>query len=1327
VRDVEKLQSSMTALNRISDDAGKGIAGAGAEIQKNFDKIEKAQQRLSRLKNPETKTYKKLQQDILDAASAIDELNSKTAQLTQRQREAQTGAIGLNRALGLAMKNQASVNALQGLADAYLRIGDLRKKLVTGGLGKDVGLDASISQLKEQASALSLVANNVKIASADFNRFSVAVEGANKKLAEAEQQRFRAIAFGLSPQAQRQNFGQGTSEANLAGSRKLIASALAMGDTVTRSEAAMDSYLGYLERLRSLVPVISNEYRALEERIASVREEMSGFGLRGQSMKIQPQLGPASRLDDPKSIIKKQGYYDKIELQLDRIAALETRVDQAFLSQNQKLELRQKLDKATSSLAERDLTASKRQTAEIDRQRMSLERLNRRGTPTPVTEAQKLAAKGINWRSALAQVEELSSGVSTKAGAGQAGQIRPSNIRTTDVSPIDAPKRLANILASGLLLQEKLAGAQAKGVEIGDTLVKLQNTLNAAKADTFEISAKSLDILDEELNGTRQLLALEKQRAANAQAESKASEQLAKRLGRGQQRDTGTLTSILGDLGRADTAAKVFRGGRSGEQALSNIIGAFNASVGGKATGTGAGGLKGAVSGAAETGASVVSTFADKLAGGSSSAAAAATKFASAATKAINKVFGRNSPPKFILMLISDIINATTSRLEQGTSAIEAAFSKAFGAGANAVGKAVKTAREGIATASLNLPTRNPQTGIAGQFDFAVKRPSLGANYGTLSQSIADLTIDSAKYRRRIDAVGLQNFPTEILRESSARGTFQDVFPEMKLERIFRNLPGLLEKQIDDAFVKSANKFSSARFVTAPMSPVAGQAGESSILNPGILMSRDQRIRGKLPTLQSAPPSNPLFSANQIQGRGIGSPLSSIFAFGKTQTLGSEAGAAIGSPLEKLQQALNSATKPIRDFALSVQSAANFTSSAVRSAGGGGRGPNPPAPPAGPDPGDFEGRVNAARGNADQLLGLKDLADMSGASIKQLQLLSQALSETREGVKMTDASFDQLTKVLNKVDDQIARRDTGADFLTRRFGQRGGQAVGEGLIGGAFPLLFGQGAGAAAGGGLGGFFGGLAGGTLGFGLSLAGTAIGSQVDMLMQATQDTGNMLRDLVGNFEQIKDSGLLASRGQEKLIGNLIEAGNKTAAYSIIQGELNNKLGVDGATKLREAADAGDRLKRAMADLGVQIQLLVAGPLTDILNAIASGLERSGTEKRFENAFAAATPEARAAANRQLQAAAEKAGAPRGSGLLERLIGRPLGGGGAGSILGIPTKDLAEITAGLVRSTPAPQLKPQEQRDKAIRDAETRRDTAQRDLEVFNKRNEGADIGRS
>ena len=64
-------------------------------------------------------------------------------------------------------------------------------------------------------------------------------------------------------------------------------------------------------------------------------------------------------------------------------------------------------------------------------------------------------------------------------------------------------------------------------------------------------------------------------------------------------------------------------------------------------------------------------------------------------------------------------------------------------------------------------------------------------------------------------------------------------------------------------------------------------------------------------------------------------------------------------------------------------------------------------------------------------------------------------------------------------------------------------AISSAIIGGGFPLLFGQGAAAAAGGGLGGLAGGLLGGGFGFALSIAGTAIG------------------DLVGQAQKIKQLG--------------------------------------------------------------------------------------------------------------------------------------------------------------------------------------------------------------
>ena len=70
-------------------------------------------------------------------------------------------------------------------------------------------------------------------------------------------------------------------------------------------------------------------------------------------------------------------------------------------------------------------------------------------------------------------------------------------------------------------------------------------------------------------------------------------------------------------------------------------------------------------------------------------------------------------------------------------------------------------------------------------------------------------------------------------------------------------------------------------------------------------------------------------------------------------------------------------------------------------------------------------------------------------------------------------------------------REGGAFAATG--GQRAKGALSNALIGGGFPLLFGQGALGAAGGGIGGALGGALGGGFGFGLSIAGTALAQQV------------------------------------------------------------------------------------------------------------------------------------------------------------------------------------------------------------------------------------------
>lgn len=74
-------------------------------------------------------------------------------------------------------------------------------------------------------------------------------------------------------------------------------------------------------------------------------------------------------------------------------------------------------------------------------------------------------------------------------------------------------------------------------------------------------------------------------------------------------------------------------------------------------------------------------------------------------------------------------------------------------------------------------------------------------------------------------------------------------------------------------------------------------------------------------------------------------------------------------------------------------------------------------------------------------------------------------------------------------------REGGAFAATG--GQRAKGALSNALIGGGFPLLFGQGALGAAGGGIGGALGGALGGGFGFGLSIAGTALAQQVQQVL--------------------------------------------------------------------------------------------------------------------------------------------------------------------------------------------------------------------------------------
>lgn len=159
------------------------------------------------------------------------------------------------------------------------------------------------------------------------------------------------------------------------------------------------------------------------------------------------------------------------------------------------------------------------------------------------------------------------------------------------------------------------------------------------------------------------------------------------------------------------------------------------------------------------------------------------------------------------------------------------------------------------------------------------------------------------------------------------------------------------------------------------------------------------------------------------------------------------------------------------------------------------------------------------------------------------------------------------------------------------FRSRAGNVASNAIIGGAFPLLFGQGAGAALGGGLGGALGGAFGGTLGFGLSLVGTAIGQAIDDAKQLNREltslnnnlssTGRSSQTTAADVSRLASQLGIAKDEALKLVGAFSEfdsAGVREAlaasfgavggeeAFNALAAAIDNKSTLEAIVKLRD-----------------------------------------------------------------------------------------------------------------------------------------------------------------
>lgn len=227
----------------------------------------------------------------------------------------------------------------------------------------------------------------------------------------------------------------------------------------------------------------------------------------------------------------------------------------------------------------------------------------------------------------------------------------------------------------------------------------------------------------------------------------------------------------------------------------------------------------------------------------------------------------------------------------------------------------------------------------------------------------------------------------------------------------------------------------------------------------------------------------------------------------------------------------------------------------------------------------------ASTGGRDPLSGFgRLLTAPNDAAIRA----EQQLAKTRLSV------VDATTKATNAETRQAAaarKRAAG--------GAGAGGVISSALIGGAFPLLFGQGGGAAGGGLIGGLLGGAAGGGGGFAGSLVGTLIGQTADKfgeLAKALDSPSQNLQTLIQNSN-------LSSRSIEELAKTLTELGRTAEADALLRADLTRTIDPIGAAKV---AAANDSFARSLGDLQERLGYLLAGPATQFIGWLDGIIQR-------------------------------------------------------------------------------------------------------------------------
>jgi hypothetical protein len=557
--------------------------------------------------------------------------------------------------------------------------------------------------------------------------------------------------------------------------------------------------------------------------------------------------------------------------------------------------------------------------------------------------------------------------------------------------------------------------------------------------------------------------------------------------------------------------------------------------------------------GGAATADNIIDTFSSSMKAGRGKAVSAASSVFNEVTQAINFAFGIASPSRFMIELVRNLANTYVSQLQKEYPRIKSATEKAFGQlGPQRPVKQLTATSRGFGVVDRSSTGFRPLASRA--FDPSGAGGEMDEMFRRFRNQIAQLTTQPEIYRNILNALPSSSLTTDLAAVASRRAAASELPSFMPIQRQLG--PGELEKAIQSQFAEYLKGIKIPNPWIGPIGDyrnfIAAITGETNKLSS---LRRESQLALPAGRERLALPPGADFQAIAENRTG------------KALERSAERGAAV--------------------FAEDLERSARR----VFGGGGGGLPPSPPTPP-GSAPDDFSNRLTAASQQGVQgLLGLAELRDPSKVATARLEILSRVLQGVYSQLDPVAPGAKQLSKELREtigtLNNLQASRAPDADFLVRLTkNPRLAAGISEGLIGGAFPLLFGQGVGAAAGGGIGGFAGGYAGGALGFGLSLIGTAVGSAVDIFANNLKELSSSLKQPTATLEAMKAAGLRVGPELEDLVSRLEGVGNAAAAQALVFEEIEKRLGTGGVQKLNALNEEQKRLEESWSVLVGQLQ---------------------------------------------------------------------------------------------------------------------------------------------